>query len=78
MHLEGAGKAKTEPYFISPSLQIYLPECSKTQTQEPLRRKVRRQSRTLQNCLNEASLINVEAVRLWQEVQKGKTRDSTL
>lgn len=78
MHLEGAGKAQTEPYFISLRLQIYLPEWSKTQTQEPLRRKVRRQSRMLQNYLNEASLINVEAVRLWQEAQKGKTRDSTL
>ena len=78
MNLEGAGEAKTEPYFISPSFQIYLPECSKKQTQEPLRRKVRRQSRMLQNCLNEARLINVEAVRLWQEVQKGKTRDSAL
>lgn len=78
MHLERAGEAKTEPYFISPSFQIYLPECSKKQTQEPLRRKVRRQSRMLQNCLNEARLINVEAVRLWQEVQKGKTRDSAL
>ena len=78
MHLEGAGKAKTEPYFISLRLQIYLPEWSKTQTEEPLRRKVRRQSRMLQNCLNEARLINVEAVRLRQEVHKGKTRDSTL
>lgn len=32
----------------------------------------------LQNSLNEARLINVETVRLWQEVQKGKTRDSAL
>lgn len=78
MHSEGAGKAKTEPYFISTRLQIYLPECSKTQTREPLRRKVRSQSQMLRNCLNEARLINVEAVRLPQEVQKGKIRDWTL
>lgn len=41
---EGAGKVKTKPYFISTRLQINLPRCSKTQTQELLRRKVRRQS----------------------------------
>lgn len=77
MHLEGAVRPNGAIFYF-PEFSDLPPECSKKQTQEPLRRKVRRQSRMLQNSLNEARLINVETVRLSGKKYKRERQETLL
>lgn len=67
MYLEGAGIAKKETCFISALLPVYLPRCY-------LEALLRRKGRGCLERLEWSRLINVEAIRLWQEIQKGKSR----